>query len=144
MLKRAAANDVDEIVAFEADVMNTKLYGKPRDHDAARSEITINEYYLSLRGGRIVATGAFRRRDDATAYLSNVAVRPELRQQGLARAMMLHLLRCCSDTTSTDLAVHPDNRPACGLYASSGFAPTRCHENFFGDNEPFSPDHGSL
>ena len=136
MLRRAAEIDVGEIVAFEIDVMNTKLYGKPLDHDAARSEIAINAYYLNLRDQRIIATGAFRRREDASVYLSNIAVRPELRRMGLARAMLLHLLSCCSDAPTIDLAVHPENQPALGLYASLNFAPTRRHENFFGDGEP--------
>jgi N-acetylglutamate synthase-like GNAT family acetyltransferase len=105
MLKRAVAIDVDGIVAFEARVMDRKLYGKPLDHDAARSEIGTNEYYVHLRDGRVIATGALRRREDASVYRSNIAV-------------------------------HPDNRPARALYASLGFAPTRCQENYFGDGEP--------
>jgi ribosomal protein S18 acetylase RimI-like enzyme len=136
MLKRADLADADETVQFESAVRNDKLYGKPLDHAAARSEIKTNVYYLNLALGRIAATGAFRLRDDASAYLSNIAVRPELRRQGLARAMMMHLLSCCSAAQSIDLAVHPDNRSALTLYASLGFAPTGCQENHFGDGEP--------
>ena len=136
MLKRADTIDVDPIVAFEAEVMNRKLYGKPLDCDAARSEINTNEYYLHLRDGRLIATGAFRRREDASVYLSNIAVLPEMRREGLARAMMKHLFNFCDDAPSIDLAVHPDNQPALALYASVGFTPTRCQENFFGDGEP--------
>ena len=136
MLKRADKFDVDRIVAFEAEVMNRKLYGKPLDRDAARSEINSNEYYLHLRDGRLIATGAFRRREDASAYLSNIAVHPEMRRQGLARAMMRHLFSFCNDAPSIDLAVHPDNQPALALYASVGFTPTSCREDFFGDGEP--------
>jgi ribosomal protein S18 acetylase RimI-like enzyme len=136
MLKRADATDVDRIVAFEAAVMSRKLYGKPLDRNAARSEIKTNAYYLHLRDGRVIATGAFRRREDASAYLSNIAVHPEVRRQGLARAMMKRLLAFCDDAPSIDLAVHPDNRPALLLYASLGFAPTRLQEDFFGDGEP--------
>jgi ribosomal protein S18 acetylase RimI-like enzyme len=135
-LKRADEADVDDIVQFEAAVMNEKLYGKPLDHAAVQSEISINRYYLDTRNGRIVATGAFRLRDDASAYVSSIAVRPELRRQGLARAMMMHLISCCGDAQSIDLAVHPENRPALTLYASLGFVPIRCQENFFGDGEP--------
>ena len=136
MWKRADKIDVDRIVAFEAKVMNKKLYGKPLDRDAARSEINSNEYHLHLRDGRLIATGAFRRREDASAYLSNIAVHPEMRRQGLARAMLMHLLTFCHDAPSIDLAVHPDNQPALALYASVGFTPTRCQEDFFRDGEP--------
>ena len=116
--------------------MNKKLYGKPLDHDAARSEIETNEYYLHFGDGRVVATGAFRRREDASAYLSNIAVHPEMRRRRLGRAMMSHLLSLCDDAPSIDLAVHPDNQPAYALYLSFDFVPTRCQENFFGDGEP--------
>ena len=136
MLKRADTFEVDRIVAFEAEVMNRKLYGQPLDREAARSEINTNEYYLDLRDGYLVATGALRHREDASAYLSNIAVHPKVRRQGFARAMMRHLLSICVTAPSIDLAVHPDNQPALTLYTSVGFAPTHRHENFFGDGEP--------
>ena len=136
MLKRAVATDVDLVVAFETEVMNEKLYGKPLDHAAATSEIETNAYYLHLSEGRVVATGALRRREDGSAYLSNIAVHPSVRRTGLARAMLNHLLSLSDGATSIDLAVHPENQAACALYVSQGFTPTQIHENFFGDGEP--------
>ncbi len=50
--------------------------------------------------------------------------------------MMLHLLSCCGDAVSIELAVHPDNGAACSLYASLGFDPSNREENFFCDGEP--------
>jgi ribosomal protein S18 acetylase RimI-like enzyme len=136
MLKRAGTTDVSMIVAFEAEVMNLKLYGKPLDHTAATAEINTNDYYVQLSGDRIIATGALRRRDDGSAYVSNIAVHPKARRKGYARAMMWHLLAQCDDAPSIDLAVHPDNQAACALYASLGFKPTLTIENYFGDGEP--------
>jgi ribosomal protein S18 acetylase RimI-like enzyme len=136
MLKRAAANDVDVIVAFESQVVNDKLYGKPLDHTAAKSEIDANEYYLRLSDGRVVATGALRRREDGSTYLSNIAVHPKERRKGFARAMMSHLLSRCDAAPSINLAVHPDNQAARALYVSVGFSQTQIRENFFGDGEP--------
>ena len=136
MLRRAVATDVDLVVAFETEVMDEKLYGKPLDHAAATSEIETNAYYLHLSEGRVVATGAIRRREDGSAYLSNIAVHPNARRTGLARAMLGHLLALSDGATSVDLAVHPDNQAACALYVSLGFTPTHIHENFFVDGEP--------
>ena len=136
MLKRAVATDVDLVVAFEFEVLNEKLYGKPLDHTAARSEIETNEYYLHLSEGRVVATGALRRREDGSAYLSNIAVHPKVRRKGFARAMMSHLLSLSDGAPLIDLAVHPENQAARALYVSQGFTPTQIHENFFGDGEP--------
>lgn len=136
MLRRADTSDFEAIVSFETDVMNRRLYGRPLDHAAALVEVQANEYFLHVRRACIAATGAWRRRDDGTAYLSNIAVRPDLRRQGLARSMMVRLLDCCGDAAAVDLAVHPDNDAACSLYGSLGFKPSRREENFFGDGEP--------
>ena len=136
MLKRALATDVGSVVAFESEVMNEKLYGKPLDHTTAKSEIDTNEYYLNLSDGRVVATGALRRREDGSTYLSNIAVHPGERRKGLARATMIHLLSLCDRAPSIVLAVHPDNQAARALYVSMGFTPTHIQEYFFGDGEP--------
>jgi ribosomal protein S18 acetylase RimI-like enzyme len=136
MLKRAVATDVDLVVGFEDAVTNKKLYGKPLDRAAALSEIDANEYYLQLSDGRLIATGALRRRRDSSAYLSNIAVHPTARRNGIARAMMGHLLSLCDGAPSIDLAVHPENNAARTLYGSLGFVPTHAHEDFFGDGEP--------
>jgi ribosomal protein S18 acetylase RimI-like enzyme len=109
MLKRAEADDSDAIAAFEADVINLKLYGRPLDRDGARLEIGVNECYLLSKSSHIIATGAVRRREDASVYLSNIAVHPERRRQGLARTKTQHLLSWCSDAPLIDLAVNPDN-----------------------------------
>jgi ribosomal protein S18 acetylase RimI-like enzyme len=138
-VRRAGSNDVEAIISFEADVMNLRnlrLYGRPLDHAAALSEVQANEYFLHVRHERIAATGAWCRRDDGTVYLSNIAVRADLRRQGLARIMMLHLLDCCSEAAAVDLAVRPENEAACSLYRSPGFKRSRQVENFFGDGEP--------
>ena len=136
MLKRAMATDVDLVVAFESEVMNERLYGKPLDHPAAKSEIETNEYFLYLSEGRVVATGALRRREDGSAYLSNIAVHPNVRRKGFARAMMSHLQSLSDGAPSIDLAVHPENQAALALYVSQGFTPKHIRENFFGDGEP--------
>jgi ribosomal protein S18 acetylase RimI-like enzyme len=140
MLRRADARDVALIVDFERKVASAKLYGKPLDHAAAASEIDINQYYLHLNNGCIVATGALRQRDDGSIYLSNIAVLPVERRRGFARAMMIHLLALCDNAgerpAPIDLAVHPDNQAARALYTSLGFAAGEIRPNFFGDGEP--------
>jgi ribosomal protein S18 acetylase RimI-like enzyme len=136
LLKRADTDDVDAIVAFEALVMNKRLYGSPLDHAAAKSEIDTNEYYLYINESHVVATGALRRRDDGSIYLSNIAVHPAARRKGIARAMMRHLLLLCDTAPSLDLAVHSDNHAARSLYVSLGLSPMQIREDFFGDGEP--------
>jgi ribosomal protein S18 acetylase RimI-like enzyme len=136
MLRRAAENDVEMIVSFESLVMDEKLYGKPLDYTAAKREIEANEYWMRLNKGQLVATGSLRQRNAGSIYLSNIAVHPGARRNGIARAMICHLLSLCRTAPSIDLAVHPDNQAARALYASLGFRPTQIRENFFGDGEP--------
>src|SRR5436190_468705 len=104
--KRADAGDAGLVVAFETEVTNGKLYGRPLDHDDALSEISGNQYYLLFVDECLVATGALRWREDASAYLSNIAVLPGRRRQGLGRGMMNHLLSLCAQADTVDLAVH--------------------------------------
>lgn len=136
LFRRADAADVALIAAFEIEVADGKLYGRPLERDAVLSEIAANQYHLLLLGDRLVATGALRLQDDGSAYLSNIAVLPSLRRQGLGRAMMNHLLGSCGGASSLTLAVHPDNEPAIALYRSLMFSPTIVRDNFFGDGEP--------
>jgi len=135
-LKRADAGDAGLVVAFETEVTNRKLYGRPLDHDDALSEISGNQYYLLFVDECLVATGALRWREDASAYLSNIAVLPGRRRQGLGRGMMNHLLSLCAQADTVDLAVHPDNLPAIALYTAVKFSPTDVKDDFFGDGEP--------
>ena len=44
MLKRTEAEDAERIAAFESDVDDRRLYGKPLDIEAARAEIESNEF----------------------------------------------------------------------------------------------------
>jgi ribosomal protein S18 acetylase RimI-like enzyme len=134
--RRAAAGDAGLIVAFETEVTNRKLYGRPLDHEAALSEIGGNQCHLLFVDERLVATGAFRWREDASVYLSNIAVLPGMRRQGLGREMLNHLLSFCADADTVDLAVHPDNLPAIALYTAARFSPIYVKDDFFGDGEP--------
>ena len=117
-------------------ISEPRLYGLALDRDAVLRELAGNWYFLIERPDAVVATGAYRLREDGSAYVSNIAVHPEHRRAGLARRMLAHLLGSLGAVPSVDLAVHPNNVPARTLYASLGFAATVVHGNFLGDGEP--------
>jgi len=79
---------------------------------------------------------AWKRRDDGSAYLSNIAVDPAFRRRGIARTATLFLLEEAKGCTRIDLLTHPDNAAAIALYRSLGFAVESRREDYFGDGEP--------
>lgn len=133
---RATSADADRLAAHEQRVASPRLYGPPLDRDACVREITNNVLYFVEVEGALAATAAWKLRDDGSAYLSNIAVDPDFRRRGIARAATLFLLEEAEGCARIDLVTHPDNAPAIALYRSLGFAVESRKENYFGDGEP--------
>jgi len=70
----------------------------------------------------LVLSGGVRRR----GLIGVVATVPTMRRRGVARAMLVHVLRWLKETRHdrAALAVTVENRPALGLYSSLGFVET--------------------
>jgi RimJ/RimL family protein N-acetyltransferase len=133
---RATLADAERLAMHERRIAEPRLYGPPLDRDACAREIADNLLYFVELDGALAATAAWRRRDDGGACISNVAVDPDFRRRGIARAAMLFLLEKAKACTRIDLVTHPDNTAAVGLYRSLGFAVERREEDYFGDGEP--------
>jgi ribosomal protein S18 acetylase RimI-like enzyme len=133
---RAAPADADRLAAHERRVADPRLYGPPLDREACAREIADNALYFVETDGALVATAAWKLRDDGSAYLSNIAVDPNFRRRGVARAAMLFLLGEAKGCARIDLVTHPDNAPAIALYRALGFAVEGRKEDYFGDGEP--------
>ena len=66
------------------------------------------------------------------AEIITVAVSPAHRRQGIARALMEHMLRLAEDAlASVYLEVRASNTPAIELYRSLGFAGTGVRKNYY-------------
>ena len=66
------------------------------------------------------------------AEIITVAVSPAHRRQGIARALMEHMLRLAEDASaSVYLEVRASNTPAIELYRSLGFAGTGVRKNYY-------------
>jgi ribosomal protein S18 acetylase RimI-like enzyme len=132
----ATVDDVDALVAFERKVADPRIYGPTLDIQSARQEIAKNTFYFIKMGDVVLGTAAYRERSDHSVYISNVAVDPTYRRQGIARAAMSFILEKCKGTTRIDLVTHPENESALQLYKSLGFKVESRQENYFGDGEP--------
>ena len=135
-IERATLNDANILVAFERNVADPKVYGLPVGVQGAIKEISNNTFYFIKRGKILVATAAYRLRPDNSVFISNVAVDPTYRRQGIARATMLFILEKCKGNSRVDLVAHPENKNAIQLYTSLGFKVEARQENYFGDGEP--------
>lgn len=66
-------------------------------------------------------------------YISNVAVDPACRRQGIADALLLELLRRCQERelSFVTLEVREHNEPAIALYRKHGFVPAGLRKNYY-------------
>ena len=81
-------------------------------------------YYAAAAGGRVLAYGLLRGWDEGYAVPSlGVAVHPDARGAGLARAFMsfLHAAAAVRGAERVRLRVYPDNAPARRLYERLGY-----------------------
>jgi ribosomal protein S18 acetylase RimI-like enzyme len=134
--KPATVYDVETLVAFERNVADPRIYGPTLDIQGARQEITKNTFYFIKKGDVVLGTVAYRAASDHSVYVSNVAVDPKYRRQGIARAAMSFILEKCKGATRIDLVTHPENESANQLYISLGFKVESRQGNYFGDGEP--------
>lgn len=136
IFEQATESQATLLVAFEQTIAVPKLYSTPLDLPGAIREISKNDYYFIKRDEKIVGTAAYTKREDGSCYISNMAVGPEYRGQGIARAAMEFLLEQCGDSWRIDLVTHPENFRSVPLYESFGFVTESRIENFYGDGEP--------
>ena len=66
-------------------------------------------------------------------YITNVAVSPDFRRQGIARALIAELTAKAEENklAFVTLEVRESNAPAIALYTGAGFAPVGKRKNFY-------------
>jgi len=84
--------------------------------------------------GRLVGYGGFWHVLNE-AHISNIAIHPEYRGQGLGKALLLHLLREALDrgVTKATLEVRRSNAIAQNMYAHLGFKIVSVRKNYYFD-----------
>jgi [ribosomal protein S18]-alanine N-acetyltransferase len=68
-------------------------------------------------------------------HITTLAVRPERRRQGHARALIGAALAAFPEARSVHLEVRPSNAPARALYETLGFTTTGLRRRYYGDED---------
>lgn len=122
-------------------VIESTAHPKPWSASVFASELDLarrgERYYAVGRMlGDIVAYGGLMFVADE-AHVTNVAVEPELRQRGLARAIMCHLAEVAIErgAKALTLEVRVSNVAAQRLYREFGFAPAGVRQRYYENSE---------
>ena len=95
-----------------------------------------DKVFLIEKGGMAIGNMSYRQSGAGEIYLSGLVIRPESQNKGMGREAMVLLMEEIGKVKRIELAVHPLNREAIGLYKSLGFKKKNVVENYYGDGEP--------
>jgi ribosomal protein S18 acetylase RimI-like enzyme len=135
-LCRVRAADAEEFLRLEQNLDARRLYHPATTRQDALREIRRTRLYFLKLGEELAGTAAYRRREDGTVEISNLAVQPAYRGRGIARQAMEKLLAMNRGAPRLDLITHPENAAALALYLSLGFTVRKSLPDCFGDGEP--------
>ena len=130
-LRRMRESDLPAVMEIDAVSLP-----KPWSEAIWRSEIEspFGLYLVLEEGDRVIGQIGVRSVLDEL-HITNVAVRPEHRRRGYARAMIRGALSAYPDTRVVHLEVRPTNRSARDLYRSLGFRETGRRPRYYGDED---------
>ena len=121
IIRRAEERDLEAI----ADMETVCFPQDPWSYDAFYNEIVENDktiYLIAEAGGEPAGyMGVWEILDEG--HITNVAVHPDRRGEGIAKVLMKLLIDYCDNIFVRDitLEVRPDNEAAIGLYKAFGF-----------------------
>lgn len=134
-LEKMTGKDAEEFLALDQKVAVPRMYTSNQTIETALAEIRDNELFFIKKGSQTVGMIAYQAKPDGSIYISNMAVLPEYRGEGIARTAMEMLLKIIGSVPRIWLVVHPEN-VALNLYTSLGFVIEKQVENYFSDGEP--------
>jgi ribosomal-protein-alanine N-acetyltransferase len=116
--------------------LDARSLPKPWSEGIWRSELESPfGLYLALEeGGRIVGQIGVRSVLDEL-HVTTIAVHPDHRRRGHARAMVGAVLSAYPEARLVHLEVRPSNGPAVRLYRSLGFRETGRRPRYYGDED---------
>ncbi len=136
-LRRAIAEDVDDILAVEKSLDGAKIYSALTDRNEILEAISSSFFYVILRNAKIIGDVSYEMKDENHAHISGLALTPEFQGRGIAKQAIKMILEKLKDVNVIDLVTHPENERSINLYASFGFKKEgEPKENYFGDGQP--------
>ncbi len=127
----ATAADLDGVLAIEDASFNNPTTREWYEAELKRPEVC-HIYVLRTTDCLVAAFCAFWRVDDQI-HINNLAVRPELRGQGLASRLLADVMAelAVAGATRATLEVRRSNVPALRLYAKAGFVEAGVRRNYY-------------
>ena len=135
MLRRATAADVDRIAEMEKICFPEEPWS--REMVAGEfSGINPTRYFIAEEDGQVLAyAGVWIIPPEG--YITNIAVHPARRRQGLGSLILRKLVDEClaEGVTDVTLEVRVSNVPAIALYKSFGFEEAAVRPKYYQDGE---------
>ena len=134
-LRRATADDIDRIAAMELICFPEEPWS--REMVAGEfSGLNPTRYFVAEEEGELLAYAGIWL-IPPEGYITNVAVHPACRRQGLASKILRRMLgeALAEGITDVTLEVRVSNEPAIALYRSFGFEEAGIRKRYYGDGE---------
>lgn len=126
--------DADEAMLPQIEAIEQTCFSVPwtRGQLAAQLDANRHVFLAAVADGRVLGyVGMMFVLDEG--YISNVAVIPEARRQGVGRALIAALLQRAEamELSFVTLEVRPSNTAAIALYEGFGFEPVGRRKNYY-------------
>ena len=129
-LKKEHLDDIEEI--------DNLCFHKPWSITEFEKELEnpIATYYVALCNNKVVGYGGFWW-VMFEAEITNIAVHPDFRKQGIAQKILTAMEQKCKETSTTliHLEVRESNTPARKLYEKVGFIQDGLRKGYYSDGE---------
>lgn len=122
-----------EHVAKVLEIERASFLDPWSEHHFMREILTPSSYFVVMTAStELVGYGGYWL-VGGEAHITNVAIDPKHRRQGLGKKLVTHLLRsaAAAGTKSASLEVRVSNVPAQRLYASLGFVEVAIHPGYY-------------
>ncbi len=131
VVRRMVPEDLPAALEIDAESLE-----RPWRKEIWREELKSpsSTYFVLEENGEILGQVGVKRVADEL-HVMTLAVRPEHRRRGLARALMEAALATHSDALRVYLEVRPSNKAARTLYDSMGFATVGLKRRYYGNED---------
>ena len=133
-IRTATSRDIGALLRIESACFASEAW----DAELFRDYLDISgDFFVIAKIGTRIAGYAIAFVGDRSAEIDSLAVLPEYRRRGVARALMNALLRQLSRSRIRicSLVVRRSNKAAIGLYRGFGFARVRTIQSYYPDGE---------